>query len=122
MNFGADGRGLIDLLLEFLGQRLHVRFEEDAARVGGQLDDLQTAVGDSAPAVERIAQEGIISSRLADRHFARIDERFIGKERAIVDLLNKFILGPNDHVPMRIQLEEMDDLGAQSFNFSSQGL
>ena len=102
MNFGGDGRGLIDLLLEFFGQRLHVRFEEDAARVGGQLDDLQAPGGDSAPTVERIAQEGIISSRLADRHFARIDFGHIGKERAIVDVLNKFFLGPHDDVPVRI--------------------
>jgi hypothetical protein len=121
MNFGVDGRGLIDLPLEFLRQGLHVRFEEDAARVGGQFDDLQAAVGDSAPAVERIAQEGIISSRFADRHFARIDDRFIGQECAIVDVLNKFFLGPLDDVAVRIQFEEMDDLGAQSFNFSSQG-
>jgi hypothetical protein len=47
VNFGDDGRGLIDLLLEFLGQRLHVRFKEDAARVGGQLDDLQAVGGNS---------------------------------------------------------------------------
>jgi hypothetical protein len=47
MNFGADGRGLIDLLLKFLCQGLHVRLEEDAARVGGKLDDLQAVSGNS---------------------------------------------------------------------------
>ena len=74
-----------------------------------------------SPAVERIAQEGIISSRLADRHFPRIADRFIGQECAIVDVLDKFFRGPSDHVAVRIQLEEMDDLDAQPFHFSAQG-
>ena len=119
--FGADCRGLIDFLLEFLRRGLHVRFDEDDARVGGQFNDPQAAGGDSTSTIERIAQEGIIYSRLADRHFARIDSGFIGQECAIIDVLNKFFLSPHDDVPVRIQLEEMDDLDAQSFYFSSKG-
>src|SRR4029077_17194216 len=62
-NLGAVGNGLIDLLPEFSGQGLHVGFGEDTAWVGGQIDDLHAACGDSFPAVEGIAQECIISSR-----------------------------------------------------------
>src|SRR4029077_18550404 len=80
MNFGAVRNGLIDLLSELFSQGLHVRFDENPTRVGGQLDDLQTTGGDSSPAVVWIAQEGIISSRLADRHFPRVDLGFVGQE------------------------------------------
>jgi len=48
-SFCSYGSGPIDLLLKFLCQGLQVRLEEDAARVGGKLDDLRAVGGNSTP-------------------------------------------------------------------------
>src|SRR5258706_10480423 len=105
-NFCALGNSLIDLLLELLSQGLHIRFDEDPARVDGQLDHFQAASGDFAPTVEGIAQKRIISLWPANRHFSWIDAGHIGKECAIVDVFYKFFLGSRD-VPVGIPLEDM---------------
>jgi hypothetical protein len=118
-NFGSARNGKIDLLLELHRQGLHVGFEEHATRVARQLDDLQATRGDFSPTVERVAQEGIVSARLTDRHFARIDSGGIGKVCAPHDVFNKFFPSPDDSVPVGNQLRrDMGESQAQSFHGS----
>src|SRR5579872_2115890 len=86
----------------------------------GQLDDVQSTGDEFSPTVQWIPQESIISSRPADRHFPGIDSRDVVKQCAIVDPRKNFFTGTQD-IPVRIQLEEVDDLDVPPFDFSAQG-
>src|SRR5580700_4068702 len=101
--FGLNGEGQFQALTKLRREGLYKRFDENVFRLDWQLDDFQAARGDSSPAVEPVAQEGILSLRFADRHFARIGAGDMGQKRAIVDTLQKSLPGAHG-VPIRTQL------------------